>query len=347
MATGSLTLNDLLAVEHQPAASYGLDKIEAVVNADLENHNLLVQDMLEGLCEITTDRQRAYGSSQAGDMVEVDEFARSQSQGHTPSSTVAFPMRKFQFTLGWTSTWFKTHTPADMARAVGAAKKAHLRRIQDQIKYAVYRSANYTFTDMLVDKLSLNVKRFLNADGINIPDGPNGETFNGSTHTHYTAAASLAVANITATIDNVVEHGNGGMVKLAINRANETAIRSLSGFTPYVDPRLTLGAGNPEQQVDITRIDNRAIGILGAAEVWVKPWNPASYVFAYDEAAEDKPLGFRQRDAETLQGLLVAAALDTHPMYAQYMEAEFGVGVNNRSNGAVHYFAGGTYADPF
>ncbi len=59
-----------------------------------------------------------------------------------------------------------------------------------------------------------------------------------------------------------------------------------------------------------------------------------------------KPLAFRQREAASLQGLRIAAQLDTHPLYAQYMEAEFGVGVWTRTNGAVLYFGGASYTDP-
>ena len=347
--TGTLTIDSLLAVEHQSAADFGLDRINEVLAADLDAHNQIVEDMVTDLCDVTTDKQRIYGSSQKGTMTEVDEFGRSRTVDVQPSSSVGFPLRKFQYAIGWTSTYFKTHTPRDMARAVQGAQAAHLREIQTQIKYAIYRAANYTFNDFLVDKIDLSVKRFLNADGQIIPDGPNGEAFDGSTHTHYTANNGLVVTNLTNQINNVVEHGNGGMVKLAISRTNEAAVSALTGFVAYPDPRLTLGthANQAGQRLDITRIDNRAIGILGAAEVWVKPWAPASYAFAYDAEAEEKPLAFRQRDAESLQGLMVGATLDTHPLYAQYMEAEFGVGVWNRTNGAIHYFGGGSYTNPF
>lgn len=347
--TGTLTIDDLLAVEHQSAAEYGLDRIQEVLEADVEAHNQILEELIAGLCEITTDRQRIYGSSQRGSMTEVDEFGLVRTQGTKPSSSVGFPLRKFQYAIGWTSTWFKTHTPADMARAVQSAQKAHLQMVITQIKYAIFRAANYTFNDFLVDKVDLSVARFLNADGQIIPDGPNGEQFNGASHTHYTATDGLAVADLLVQINDVVEHGNGGMVKMAINRANETAVKALTGFQAYTDPRIALGthANQPETRLDITRIDNRAIGILGAAEVWVKPWNPASYTFVYDEEAEEKPLAYRQRDVDSLQGLQIAAELDTHPLHAQYMEAEFGVGVWNRTNGAVHYFGGSSYTNPF
>ena len=347
MPTGTHDISTLLATRYQSAAAFGLDTIRQVLEADVAAHNQIVQEMVSGLCEVTTDRQRRYGTSASGEMVEVDEYGRSQTQVARPGATVGFPMRLFQFGLGWTAKWFETHTPADMAIAVQNAQKAHWRSVQREIKRAVYLSANYTFNDFLVDKVDLAVKRFVNADSAGIPDGPNGETFDGASHTHYDANSGLTAATAKAIINDVIEHGHGNMVKLAISRTDEATVRALSGFVAYPDPRIIYRATDtPGQTLDISRLDNRAIGIFEGAEVWVKPWAIANYLFAWDDADPMKPLAYRQREAASLQGLRIAAQLDTHPLYAQYMEAEFGVGVWTRTNGAVLYFGGGSYTDP-
>ncbi len=347
--TGTLDISSLLAARFQSAVAFGLSTIQRILEADVAAHNTIVLQMVSEICEVTTDRQRIYGTSASGEMVEVDEFGRSPTQKSAPGATVGFPLRLFQYGLGWTQKWLETRTPADLAIAVQAAEKAHLKAIQKEVKRAIFLSANYTFNDHLVDKVDLAVKRFINADSAGIPEGPNGEAFDGATHTHYSPVAALDAASLTALIDNVVEHGHGGMVKVAIARANEAAVRGLTGFTAYQDPRLVFGAsttGVPGTRLDITRLDNRAIGIYGAAEVWVKPWAIANYAFAWDAAAAQKPLGFRQRQQQTLQGLRIAAQLDTHPLHAQYMEAEYGIGVWTRTNGGVLYFNGGAYVDP-
>jgi hypothetical protein len=347
MPTGTSDISTLLAARFQSAAAFGLDEIQRVLAADVAAHNAIVTEMVSGLCEVTGDRQRRYGTSVSGEMVEVDEYGRSQTQKARPGATVGFPLRLFQFGLGWTAKYFETHTPADMAADVQNAQKAHLRRVQREIKRAVYLSGNYTFTDFLVDNVDLAVKRFVNADATAIPDGPNGEVFDGDTHTHYDAVNGLTAVALKASIDDVIEHGHGNAVKVAISRTNEATVRGLTGFEPYTDPRMIYRATDtPGQTLDVTRIDNRAIGIFEGAEVWVKPWALASYAFAYDDGGGLKPLAFRQRDAETLQGLRIAATLDTHPLYAQYMEAEFGVGVWTRTNGAVLYFGADAWADP-
>lgn len=347
--TGTLTIQDLLAVQHQSAIEFGLDTIQQVLEADIAAHNAIVQDMIGTLCEFTTDRQRIYGASQDGELQEVDELGRPQAHQPQPGSEVGFPLRKFMRALGWTSTYFKIATPEDIARAVLGIEKAHLKALQTQIKYAIFRTTNYSYKDHLVDDFVLSIKRLANADSQNIPEGPNGESFNPATHTHYTAAAALANADLIALIDNVVEHGHGDSVMLSINRTNESAVRALNDFEPYPDPRLVLGThvNQHSQRLDISRLDNRAIGTFGAAEVWVKSWNPAGYAFCTDTGSAEKPLVFRQREQTSLQGLRVVAENDFYPLIAQQMEAEFGIAVWNRTNGAVHQFTNATYQNPF
>lgn len=348
--TGTYDISTLLAARFMSAAAFGMSTIRQILDNDIAAHNAIVNLILSEMADMTTDRQRIYGTSTAGDMTEVDEYGRAPTQLNKPGSTVAFPLRLYQFPIGWTRKWLETKTPADLATAVQSAEKAHLRAIQTEVKKALLLSANYTFIDFLDDKVSLAVKRLLNADSEPIADGPNGETFTASSHTHYLARVStLAASDLTGLINHVVEHGHGGAVKVAISRTDEATVRALTGFTAYIDPRLVAGAATTNQpgaRLDIGRVDNRAIGIFGAAEVWVKSWMPANYFFCWDSAAPGKPLGFRQRNATTLQGLRIAADLDDYPLQAQYMEAEFGLGVWTRTNGAVLYIGDTTWADP-
>jgi hypothetical protein len=154
---GTLTIDDLLATTHQSAADFGLDNIAAILQADLETHNQLVEEMVSAFADVTTDRQRIYGVSSDGTMHKVDEFGRAPTQKPPKGSEVAFPMHLFQHAIGWTDTYFQNHTPADMARVQIAAEVAHQKAIQDEMKEAIFRSANYTFEDHLVDRFDLPV----------------------------------------------------------------------------------------------------------------------------------------------------------------------------------------------
>lgn len=347
ISTGTYDISALLAARFQSVADFGLDTIQRILQADLAAHNTIVRSMVEELADIVTDRQRLYGTSVGGEMVEVDEYGRAPTQRVAPGSTVGFPLRLFQFALGWTRKFMEVATPADLAQHQLAAQGAHMRAVQRDLKRAVYLASNYTYRDHLVDNVDLSVKRLVNADSAGIPNGPNGETFDGATHTHYDANASLTATVLKNTINDVIEHGHGAQVRVAFNKADETAVRALTGFVAYADPRLVYrNTDTPENTVDLSRLDNRAIGIFEGAEVWIKSWAIANYAFAWDAGDPRKPIAFRQRSQTTLQGLRIAADNDAYPLHAQYMEAEFGMGVWTRTNGAVLYFAGGAYTDP-
>lgn len=345
MPAGTYTVADLVASRMANAKAFGLDTIAQVLQADIAAHNALVEEMLSEMCEISTDARRMYGTSQNSVMTEVDEFGRSPMMAVTVGVECGFPLRLYQFGVGWTRKFLDNATVGDLVQKSADAQKAHLRRIRAQIARAIFDDTNYTFTDHLVDNVDLSVRRFLNADGLAIPDGPNGETYTGASHTHYSAAVALAVADITAMINSVVEHGHGAQVKLAINVAQEAAVRALAGFTAYIDPRLILSnaSNQPGVRLDISRLDNRAIGILGQAEVWVKPWVPATYYFCWDAADSRKPLVLRHRNGNW--ALRIAAEFDSYPLQAQYMESEFGVGAWTRTNGACHFSNGAAWAD--
>lgn len=344
--TGTFDIQSLIATTDVTAVEFGVDTIAQVLAEDNANHNALVQEALSDIVAVTTDRQRKQGTSIGGDMLEADEFSRVPTQRESAGQLVGFPLRKYAYAIGWTRDWEKLRSPADFAIAQQAAQGANLRRIQYELKKALFTPTNYSYVDTFVDEATLAVKALINADSSSIQNGPNGETFDGTSHTHYNANSTLTAAAVQATIDDVVEHGFGGQVRVYISRTNEAAFRLLTGFIEAIDPRLTLNANANEsvRRLDYTRLDNRMIGYFGGAEVWVKPWMVANYLFAMDVASPAKPLCMRVPPAEA--GLHVVAEIDAHPLRAQYMEHSFGFGAWARTNGAVLYFANGSYSAP-
>lgn len=348
--TGTNDLASLLA-NQQIAGTYITDAdqnllIEAIRN-DLSVHNRLKDLVLGDLAEVTTDQFRPLGGSDNVEMIDADEYSRAPTQRPSVSGNLGFPLRRKQIALGWTQDWLNNNTVADMAKLVLAAEKADFKAIVAALKRSFYLSANYNSTDFLVPRqLTLPVKRLWNADGMSIPEGPNGVVFDGTTHTHYSAVNGLTQGAALALISNVIEHREGAKVRIVINVADEATMRALAGFQAYVDPRLTLAltAAVPSERLDITQLDNRAIGIFGAAEVWLKPWAIASYMFAYDTNAP-KIVAYRQ-PARGQTGLHIAAENVAFPLYARFMNDTFGFGVQNRSGAAVLYFGGSSYVDP-
>lgn len=345
---GTYDIATLLAVRTSSANAFGLDTIAAILQADLDAWNRQSQEAMSFLADVTTDVQRIYGASIGGEMVKVDEYARSATQKGQVGSTVGFPLDKFQFGIGWTGEFMKRATPADLATTQRAAETAYARSIVREIKRALFLSSNYTFKDYLVNQVDVPVKRLVNADSAAIPNGPDGGTFNAATHTHYDAVNGLTATAAKAAVTDVVEHAFGGRLIQAYNFNDEATVRNLTGFVPAPDYRVI-----PATTADVTRQTtnyadqyNKFIGILGAAEIWIKPWILQSYAFTWDAASPQKPLAFRQDAVGTFQGLRLAAELDTFPLYARYFEANYGVGVWSRTNGHILYFGGGSYTDP-
>jgi hypothetical protein len=347
--TGTHTIEDLLDVEHQSVAEFGRSTVENVIQSDLENHRQLTEEMVSGLAETTTDRQRIYGDAGNTEMEEVDEFGRGTTQEDHDSGEVAFPLRKFLHDVGWTDDYEVNASPADMAQATLNAEKADVKKIREQMKKAIFKSSNYSYVDHLIDRVTLDVKRFVNADGDPIPPGPNGETFDGSTHTHYNAESGLSNGGLNDSLTDLQEHGHTDQIEMYINQADESAVKGLADFNKYVDSRLTLrdDQNQPRNQRDVSMpLDNRAIGIFSAAEVWVKPWVPSGYIFITDVGASQMPLNFRQHESAGLRGLRLAAEIRDYPLNIDNMEHYFGVGVWNRTNGVIHHHTNGMYQDP-
>lgn len=345
---GTLTIADLLAVTQQSVIQFDEARVFDAIDSYLMAYNMITDQMLGDLVERTTDRYVGQGGVALLDMEELDEFGRADAQKVTPGTALGLPLRQYGGALQWTRKFMENATPAELAGQITAMTTADQLNVQRQIKKALFLSSNYTFVDKLVDRVPLPVKRLVNADSFAIPSGPNGETFTASSHTHYIARVStLAASDVSAVISTVAEHYNSGQVMLYINQAQESAIRGFtSNFTGYVDARIIPANGSTVARgvLDQSNVYNRAIGVFDQAEVWVKPWVPASYMFAW-VMGQPKPLALRER--RTGSG---AFKLDydneQYPLRAKQYGREFGIGVRNRVNGGVLYVGNTSYADP-
>lgn len=357
--TGTYTIADLLenTFATTSVVELGMENILRAIQEDLRIHNERTNEMISQIAEISTERSTVYGTNAEGEMHKKDEFTRGPTQKVSVGSKVEFPLDGFQFAVGWTADYLRRATVQDMARKQVSARQAHLRRLQRDIKEALFGATNFTYVDRLVDGNNLAVKRLVNADSAPIPNGPNGETFNAATHTHYdgidwsAADAAARIAFIQGLIQDVVEHGHGDDVRLYINRAQAADVRALTpNFAPLLVPNVVPAPGGTatvgEGRLDITRLDDILIGYFDGVGVWTKPWVPANYFFvsAYGDAR--KPLRYRQSMIAQERGLFLAGEIVTHPLQARYMEAFHGFGVLNRTNGAIGYLGNATYAVP-
>lgn len=358
LQTGTHTIADLSenTFASTTIQEFGLDNLNEAIQADLAMHNTRVDEMLRELAEVSTERSTIYGTNAQGEAVQRDEFTSAPTQKITVGSKVEFPLDSFEFAVGWTADYLRRATVQDMAKSTIAARQAHIRRLQLDIKNALFGPANYTWTDRWVDGNDLAVKRLVNADSAPIPNGPNGETFNAATHTHYdyvdwanvnTAAKEAAVR---ALVQDVIEHGHGNDVRIYINRAQETDFRALTGFAALPLPNMIFrNTDTAVGTLDITKADNRLIGYYDGLPVWTKPWVPSNYIFTFSAGAPEamKPLRYRQPVLQSQRGLYIAGEIITHPLQARYMQFWHGFGAKERTNGAILYLGSASaYAAP-
>jgi len=352
MAWGTNGLSDLLA-QQVPVVAFGEDRAFEAFAMALEVHNRITNEIIADLADPTTDNLRRYGGPASMIMQKVDEYARVDAQKVPAGANIGFPLDPYQISLQWTRWYMEKAMVSELAAQFIAAQDADIKNLQSLLKQAVFSPTNYSFVDKYDKGLLLPVKAFLNADGAVVPLGPNGEVFNAATHTHYigcgTANAPTA-GEVKALIETVIEHYATGESFLFLNRAQEPIVRGFTAdFFPFYDAAVTvaLTAQRGDAALDRTALYNRAIGRLNSCEVWVKPWVPAGYMFTWMRGAP-KPLVMRTPLGAGGGGLRIMAANEMFPLRAETMQREIGVGVWNRSNGAIldATTGGGTFTVP-
>jgi hypothetical protein len=353
MAFGTYMIPDLQRVAGLSLVQYGIQRVYDQIAVLLDAHERLWRDKYDPLVDITTDTRRRYGGQDTMVMQDADEGGTPDVQKITAGSNVDFPLFRKQGGLGWTFDYLEDATVEEMMASVTSMMDADLKAADLMLRQAIFTPTNRTVVDRFDTQVSLAVKAFVNADGAPIPVDINGNTFNAATHTHYLATAALIAANIDSLITTVVEHYQmpGVRAMLLINSAQEPAIRALNAagqFIAYPPPDLILGVNQnrPTGVLDPNNTFNRAIGTWGNsnAQIWVKPWIPAGYIFAYLQGGP-KPLVMRIRNERTGR-LRVIFEHTQHPLQSRSYQRDYGFGCWNRTNGAVLYTGGGAYVAP-
>jgi hypothetical protein len=338
---GTYSLEDLLAQRFVPASEFGFDAIAKAIQARFDWLNAQVSDQVGMIAESTQDVRRIYGASEDGDMVEVDELGVARTQKDAQGEEIDFPLRKFSRSTGWTADYMARATPADLATKALGFETAYITRFRNEIAAALFAKTNYSFVDKFGDGTTLAVKRLLNADGMQIPNAPDGTAFVKATHNHYmgTAGAALAYTDIDLLISNVAEHGATN-VQLLINQAN---VSTLTGLASTKFTALTLAvvavpgrtSGTVETQVVTDDPANKLVGYWAGYPVYTRSWIPSGYYMANAVGATMKPLVHRLDKFTVLNGLRLVYQFNNHPLTAQTFEAEIGFGAWGRHSAAI------------
>jgi hypothetical protein len=345
----------LSTLEDSPVLAYdSLKQADAVADTfrqALAVHNRLVESMLGDLVMYTDQAELPFPGTDRAIIQEVDEWGAADASKATSAGQVGFPLRRYSGVLQWTNMFLENARPSQLAMQIDAFAAEDLNQMRRSIAVALFNPVNVSaYIDRNQTKRTYPLKALLNGDGQAIPISPNGSSFDGATHTHFLGSATLTAGHLQALIDTVVEHGVDGKIVLYIARADEATVRGLSGFSAYLDSRITVvGAAQiGNQALDTTNPDNRAIGVFGGAEVWVKPWVPANYQVVLDIGGSIKPLGLRTRTGSlTGAGAFRWFAEHSHePLHAEYAGREYGIAAYGRHKAAAGRSNNATYAAP-
>lgn len=349
MPFGTFSALDELAANNQTVDKIGLDRAYAALDLAIAAHNRNMMDMRTAFMSETSDAIRRSGAAATMVLQELDEWGTPDAQKLTAGANVGFPLRRFGGAIQFTRVSRYTMTGREFAAQATGMLDADITNFLTQMKQALYRATNYSFTDKFVNQVSLPVKVLQNADGFPIPPGPNGEVFNASTHTHYNGATSggtWAAADIDSLlVANVREHFANGEVRLYIAAADAATISNTTNFPKFralVDTRVvqanTATYINPAvAALDVMNTNNRMIGIYDGCPVWVKPWAIANYPVALAFGAGiERPLAFRYNDIlPGANGLEMTFEGETHAFMGRVYEEFYGIGAWNRIAAAV------------
>lgn len=348
---GTLMSWDSLWQSNQTILELGEAAVFDVIERQRVAHNRLLSNILSEFAEVRTDTYRGqwqkdvFGADDTIYLDPIGELAQADAEKVGFGDTVGFPIERFQKSVQWSLQAFEMMTGAELAQQFDAIAKGHAIAMRRAMLNAFFNPTNYSVVDRLTDKTTIAVKRLTNADSGFLPPGPNGETFDSSTHTHYLGTASLVDANINALIETVAEHYSVGSQKMYINRAQEAAVSAHADFVDYlpvqINPASTERTANSNLQA--LPLGDRAIGTIKNVEVWVKPWMPANYILTFLTGPGTRPIiRVRQRGG----GLRLAIENEQYPLRARSMEAIYGAGVLERTGAAVLQTNNASYTAP-
>ena len=370
---GTLSISDLKRANNTSIIDFGVQRVFQPIRDLLVAYNKNLAEQLSIFVEKTTQRTVGTGGAASMKAVYTDEYGVSDVQKIAGPSVMGFPLRKHEVALQWTESWFKNHTPEELAVQAEGAAQADMQNLQTALRKAIFTPVNTNFTDVLRDRMTIPVKAFANGDGYPIPPSPNGFVFNPSTHTHYmgttggTAGSAIQAADIDALLFNVLEHVNGGQILLYVPQDVEATMSQLQAagtlpkyakivYNRQISPITVLHTDGFLQEA---MPFNRITGTYGDAQVIVKPWLPAGCLLAFMSGPNTmKPIAMRVPASLDTAGrfidqyggtdgeFIMSHQWQDHPFSGQVWQREFGFGPMNRVAGAIMSIGSTSYTMP-
>lgn len=346
---------------------YLQDLLEKDINPSLELYNKMALVTKSLFCydydDLLPDKKKMYGSDT---FEEVSNLEKGNNKAEFDSWNTPVPITRYGSATNIDLEGLKQMSSKELLELHNNKLRADQQLLAKQIFYSMCIKAPSSKVDAL-RKTSATPKAFWNGEsGMDTPR-PNGQiTFDGD-HNHYLAVASAgslgtAGAELTALIATLTEHeDNSGQIILTARQGTTVnLIKALSAFRPLVGEAMILGAFNPQYNSGgiVQALVNKDLALAGNMKV-VGTWKealivetnaiPAGYIQATVFDGENSSnAGVAFRNHPTFKGLQITSQTLANPIVgkdAQYRRY-LGLGVQNRSRGAVLYTTDTTWAEP-
>lgn len=396
-AFGTLDRNntlDALRVFNGTVIDYDRDLLTTQIAMILQAQNSLTAEQLSMFAEVSPERFIRQGAQATMAMEDVDFNGIPSAQKiFVTGSEQGWPLRRKAIGLQWSSEVLRAMPMSIFATQIAALLTADQVQVAKSLRNAIFYPTNRTFIDRATDSYALPLKALLNADSVQPPPNAYGTVFAGATHTHYmyptsgngdtiTANSTTAWNNNASVADkanllgevlqNLREHYTQGSAVILCStteapyfttRVNTSIIPGFAALeynTSIIEQSITRDrASMALGSYDFQNTYNRFLGVFDGAEVWVKPWMPAGYLFAYDPM-QPKPVQIRipknQTPGTSVAGqnslgggdLRLVLEYDQFPLMAQAMVRDYGMAASSeRWNGvAVYLNSASAYTAP-
>jgi hypothetical protein len=349
--TGTMNLADLQAVTNQTVRDFGFEPFADALTNDLER---VQRDRRRGVPRLLRDHGRPAPPrrrSQAGDMIEADDFSRAPTQKPGVGGTLGFPMHLHQTAIGWTQRFLNRATVGELATVQLNIQGAHRRALLRRFKQRDLRAEQPDLLGLHAAQRDRHpgeavLQRRLVVD-------PERAERRGVRRQHAHALHGRGVAECRRAARSRQQRrtstSEGRRCSSTSTPRTRRRCSALSGFIPYVDNRLcsTRSAWRTRRSPRRTpatpgnRADRPLRGRGGVGEA-------VGHRELRGDAGRgraEKPLALRTENGQA-PALVRVAENDAFPLIAQFYESLFGFGALNRGAGAVHYFGGGSYVEP-
>lgn len=317
------------------------------------NAELLGDPFYSLLFNVTTEPTVEYRVGTTNSISDHTEYGavdeqRGATQGHM------LPIKGYDYGLGWTWDYLRkcrrNQVDADIQGAVQAWRDGWEKKLLTRFFQASDDSG--VAKGLGSSGYSPGFAHTAGSTSVDFtPPAYQGKTF-ASTHEHYdftngTTAAQWQAAISGLTLD-VAEHGHEPPFDLMISYLDQSTVEGLTEFRERPQPEIRYGATQ-----DVAMVGEAYIGVVntpsGVARVKVMNRVPQYWLGcfkAYGVRSPRAPLAVRYSDDMGLVvSLLRGKSYRQFPIENLLTFGEFGVGVQDRTNGACHEMNNGSYAD--